>query len=746
MRKATTNGSDIDCVSEMGKQGLITYRAFGDLVPFEFLHLVRRVLSNVKTGDPKAANWCLQNLRARNNTSPFGFSLSLLCPKLESGGQDSFTVGKRVIDGVKEVWADFPPRPVQELEHDTTSTPLVQGLYAALLEEHQASAQAEPEPDVWLLFGRGTLDPERVAHQYARCVSVSTACSIGAIQAAAERSFRPLILVKDDPTRHGNLRLVRHSFAKDFHFLSCYVLRDGRKCYLPERDGNGQCAIRLETLEEFVRIFDLVPSIANAISNSAHPDGHLFAMAVGSNDDLQVLPVSLRFVDFRRNFHLNPNIQRDLAIQFLPFSNSSEAHARMQNVFQKDPKYRSYQLQLNRAGVRDFTEKIELLKAQQQKIQTQLDFLMASAEERRRLYRFGHNQLGAMADLLRAIPQQVLQSRQILYGFFATEKMHPEDPFKDGFPEQGYHFLYFEDGSWDIDGANPLRHWLHNHEDILEFWTDPWWEGTYSKDPDETCLVFVPRFEALFPIMHAWTAEEMDEYLRECLNEILPKDNPVPRLPMYLFDHGEGDGIRITVLDRERFVPFYKRMGWVNDQLDIIDELHEMLQEPDAVERCSLAQANSIRWEKIANLLESRCEESRRELKSHSDAMMVAVKGMLRDDLGLLDAILSEYRQESRRLLQEASNLAYKNRELGAHIKRLSQAAAEIDDVAGKVETARQAAEGRFGQNEAQVLQRLKRSAQARAKLEETVLNEIEALRSLRQRLIERIQKVLMGR
>jgi hypothetical protein len=109
----------------------------------------------------------------------------------------------------------------------------------------------------------------------------------------------------------------------------------------------------------------------------------------------------------------------------------------------------------------------------------------------------------------------------------------------------------------------------------MRYQVDPLWAQYYLSHSSGS-LVFVPEGCTLYPPMHDWEMENPDDYLRNIMGHWFHGKHGVPDIPqkpIYIFD-GEarpGRKISISVLDREAFVPLKQKLGWINDNLMVLE-------------------------------------------------------------------------------------------------------------------------------------------------------------------------------
>lgn len=374
---------------------------------------------------------------------------------------------------------------------------------------------------------------------------------------------------------------------------------------------------------------------------------------------------------------------------------------------------------IRRRGPKDAQQVIKI-RAQIERLSQDLAYHWNMGFVRPRLWRFAQSQLPALVDALCGFPRQDLKSGRILYGYAATRR-HAGGQARQGYattPDmaEGVHYLYISPDAFTTNG-NLLPYWEHNLAQVtptIRYWLDPFWARVYH--PANQALVFVPEGTVLSPPIHRMEIEEMDQYLRKVLPRWFPDaftgDQVPARRPIYLFDgYTSGDlPIAVTVLDLADFRPLAADIGWLNDNLllmEIIDQRELIMTMADDKERQRLAatvrrQAETAvtalykAGDQLAEQLATKSAEVTRVLTEELQAMLAATDKTI-GDIQALDSALDRYRAlhaqihglhaEADRLL---ANLLAAEDKLAAQIKDLEH---NVQKQLGEAEATRQQAE-----------------------------------------------------
>lgn len=231
-----------------------------------------------------------------------------------------------------------------------------------------------------------------------------------------------------------------------------------------------------------------------------------------------------------------------------------------------DPaRQRGYRLELRRSRYREVNQaEYERLLLTQAEIGERLAELDSFRVARPKLLRFTQTQLPALADVLRSYA--VPDLGRLLYGFQGTDDFHAE----------GLHYL-FVPPDIAMNDLDPLIYWEAHDEQPRRFWLDPHWARFYHRYENKA-LVFVPYGLTLYPSLHSWGVTTMDAYLRDILGPRYHGEQGIqemPENPVYLFDGTQGaeNTIRVTLLDRDSFESVTVRLGWINDNLSLLNRL-----------------------------------------------------------------------------------------------------------------------------------------------------------------------------
>ena len=268
----------------------------------------------------------------------------------------------------------------------------------------------------------------------------------------------------------------------------------------------------------------------------------------------------LRFVD---EGHFTPAPESLPTIVWQPLEDARHRMTELREDLRRRDRTIGHALELQPARAPADTGAAERLRLRQRLAETeqQLAFLESLERSHPLLFRFAHTDIERLGRLLAAFPIDALDSGEIEYAYAADE---------DG----GHHYLWL-----DADKAHLAAFALPEREtEPVRFRLDPHWAGAYY-DGDRPALVYVPEGRQLFPTLHAWSPDRMEQHLADCVAAWCrargDEPPPVPRRALYVFapDPVGARQLRLHLLDRDGFAPLRTRLGWINDCLAVTRDL-----------------------------------------------------------------------------------------------------------------------------------------------------------------------------
>jgi hypothetical protein len=337
-----------------------------------------------------------------------------------------------------------------------------------------------------------------------------------------------------------------------------------------------------------------------------------------------------------------------------------------------------------------FTETIDLARSDQEvaslvdqinNLQYRLALLQSISVRKPLLLRFTHKQLPALADYLRTLSPKRLADGVLQYAFHATEN----NP-------QGFHYLFLAPDILAEADITPLYSWPDLEEKRV-FWLDPFW-ARYYPDSSERCYVFVPYQQALFPSMHSWDDQDMDEYLRSVMKEWASQEQEevaIPDLPLYIFDPihqygNEGDTfqeMRVFVLDMKAFQNIRVNLPWINDNL----VLHHEISTGETIR--ALADAKT-RVALVNNQLEKqkeifvRLNQSAQSIKQHLDNLITNLAETISAQLTRINTSTIDTAEKARQLNNRLRAIEVEYQLLNAMIEKMKAGQDEFKTTAEK--------------------------------------------------------------
>ena len=545
-------------------------------------------------------------------------------------------------------------------------------------------------------------------------LELSTHATAVRIAAAGDRL---LFHVKDDHGRKSGFQALMSSGLAGARVLTGYEVGKHR-LFLP-RDG---APVR-RNLEHFLSLVRLHPQLFHLAETAENQELRLALDRVEEKGAHRVELSDLSRLTFHHDIAFTA--KADQPIEFRAVTLESDTAALEQLWSQLQQTHRGYRLSLRRTRLRETGERERLrLEEQLAEIRYKLAWLDSAQKPRPVLLRFGPQQLPALADLLRVMPMDTINDENLLYGFQATDHQ-----------PGGNHYLMFDPSKMILRDLDPLILWEEAGAPHMRFHLDPFW-AKYYHHQDTQSLVCVPHGTALTPTMHDWDQTGMDTWLRKVMthwfreSEALAK---IPARPIYLFDGQpeKDNAIQITVLDQDGFQPLITRLGWLTDNLTLLQALD--------TERFISGLANEASRRELASAIEMGARESAVRLETMASEVS-------RDMAGVLEVMTHTLGRELNKVADETQTMVERIRHIRKELREWEQAEAEMKAFAReirrrKVEVTRKSDENRtrFGEMEERVRRQLASSRSKRMQLLEDINNEVRALRETREYIRDRM-------
>ncbi len=637
------------------------------LTPLEALELLALALDR-----PDLEPRQLQAVRLEQATSVFGASATLVLPLT-----DSEAAWTAFVTACLERFARLRGAEPLRAELRTTGLTLSDALAWLLLESGGDSrARAEPCQPAEFLLVADHLELAEVATFFE---DLRFHCTQIRVAAARDQFFFHIL---DDEARRSSFQsLVASDALRGCRPLAAFPVA-GRQFFLPAAKAPDQRALAhlLALLERFPSLLhgDRCPTSGPVLAiDRQAPDAteperyHIFPLA-------------------QLTFHSQLSLERDSpnAPSFAHYQPQDQAGqlARLRDALYRAAPSVGYRLELRATRQRESAEvERRRLLERQAEIAYKLAYLDSVSRPRPQLLRFSDDQLPALAELIRAFPLEVLQQGYPRYAYL-SQTLEGERP-------RSYHWIYLEPQDATLGELDPFLRWGTGPNKPRRYGLDPFWSRHYhSRRPGS--LVFVPEQTALFPAMHAWSAADMDSYLREAIATWsgTPLDE-LPAQPLLVFgpETGVAAELVVALLDLEAFQPLRTRLGWINDHLalaklvpasDLVAELADKSAQALLAERVVLRHRNAEQ-ELEELLLEANRLTHRKisELTETVNAEMNLLLERTHETLTFL-ANLHDYLEELTQLRQRAEASAgathktitkteHKYTELGRFILRL---------------------------------------------------------------------------
>lgn len=458
------------------------------------------------------------------------------------------------------------------LVHRSPSTPQLLGELlgpgaVALLLNGVGPDTAQVCSDEYLLVVRGK-PPADAAQLADRLRGVATSVRWAPAVAADGQEIWFMHLL-DDRSRKGLLRgAFFGQIFGDHPALGCYT--DGTsRGFLPQ-----DVQPAAPVFAAFCRLVRAAPGIFGGTASARRGHNLLFAVIPAATTAAGApqphLGYYLADLTFEEGVTLTPGAAMYASCEIVRFVPSRTGVESLRKRIEAAQPSMGYRLELRATSATvSVSDELESVEREILRLEYRRAYLETLEQPRPRLLRFSQRQLPALADFIRCYSQDVLKEGKLLYGYQAGSYD----------PDEGVHYLFVPPDVKGMAELDPLMLWGHLGSQPISFCLDPYWSPHYYA-PGIESLVFVPEGTALFPPMHPWDEESMDEYLRESAARWFHGELDVaaiPAKPIYLFDGKPSptEPMRLSVLNRDTFQPLKTRLGWLNDNLVPIHALDE---------------------------------------------------------------------------------------------------------------------------------------------------------------------------
>ena len=687
-----------------------SWRHYEDLAPVEAMDLL---LEAAQSFDPAV----LGALRLKVDRGAFGLGVTLMVPEASATQP-----GEKSLDGLlAERYGALTARPPRREFSAEGSLPLVTGI-AALFPTDPGGDEASPPLDsageVLLLASNVAIG--RAAEIFESLRFHATSVKVSAATHKNGRMF--LFHVKDDPQRRSSFRsaVAGEGFA-DCALLHAVQTEEGTAFLAPEPP------LSLQVLNRFSALFRTAPALFGLAPGK---QGELLFALFPAFDDGTDQPRSLELLSlaglaFYRQIELAPRAARYATLDVAGLETSKESLLALRSAIGKAKPRVGYRLELREVRHTDPVDAERMrLRERQAELEYQLAYLDSIAQPRPLLLRFSQNRLAALAELLRACSIEVIRQGAIQYGFHA----HAEEP-------GGFHYLLLDPKDANWDSFDPLTLWDEPAERQVRFWLDPFWARYYHGKGNE-CLVFVPEGTALFPPMHDWDDREMDYTMRRTVQRWFGTRAGVPEIPerpIYLFEGRTHPKARlgISILNGKNLQPLKTRLGWLNDNLALMDEV--------GTEPFLQDLAGDLTRSALASELKRRAEGALGEFEETALHVGRAISGKVAELSGILDEELERVARET----YETTNEIRKREQDLRSFRLLQKDMGKITEATATQLEATMDHANKLAVELRQLEVRLRQGMEARTRAGARVLAEIQELRELHDTLKQQFHKLL---
>ena len=540
------------------------YFYFDNLSPKEALNLLAETSSKNIDGS------YFNNLRIKCNVFQSGINVSIIFPDAQSEKRsyNGRKEKKHILEALREVYKKISgvnAEPIRE-ESITDSISFIKGIvWLLLLNSIDKSDEIQPfETDRFLIVSKN------IDHQRARFIFDEIYYNATNVELSCGENndkFYYLFDVLDDQERKSSfLSSIAGKTFNDSNILRCFELNN-YSVYLPFGYKPTENA-----LNDFCKIFQNIPEF---FARQNIESGRLIAVLTLPHTKEELPKKQFEILNLIGLRFFNQ-------VQFLPkmisranfyVSDLSQSQEKLENLSQiidnAEPSI-GYRLELRKTKFEDDVdnERNRLLEKQSD-IEYKLAYIESILPSKPILLRFNQKQLPALADVLRSFPNNVLRDGKLKYAYQSTRK-NPS----------GLHFIMIDPSiSQMTEQLDPLLMWTKTDEPPVKFWLDPSWARYYNGNGNDS-LIFVPEKTSLSPPMHGWDVEDMDSYMRSVLKQWFHGKYGIDDIqkiekPIYIFDATPqpDKDIEISILNQDNMKPLITQLGWINDNLIIIDSL-----------------------------------------------------------------------------------------------------------------------------------------------------------------------------
>lgn len=481
-------------------------------------------------------------------------------------------------------------------------------------------------------------------------------------------------------------------------------------------------------------------------------NGPLAAIDRGVDNVLRVLYLGrLRWLN---ELDLSPDARRVESAEIVSLTDSRKAMENLRHAIEEVDDRIGYRLELRPTRYRNLSaaqrQQLELRRIE---IENQLAYIDSLSKPRLRLLRFEQEQLPALADLLRSLDVRLLRDGSIRYAFQASEPRRQEREDGADFFPHGVHYLLVG-SEVSQSQLSRLSWWAEADAQPMSYWLDPFWARYYHRYENE-CLIFTPEKTLLYPLMHSWHETEfddeaareyarqhaisMDVYMRELISEEFTGERGsfgVPDLPIYLFSGATGRDAMLSlwVLDKAKFEPLVAKLGWINDNLALLD--------PARVEGFIEGMADAEKRESLAARLEGRARSAEQALTTTS----LAVGATFQDMLTGIPTVLTETFEK---LIADAVALTGDAHALNERLEAMRTLYAEMEQLTTRTEQQISDTDRRVNQQlqqhsetwTARVQASIDKAEATRKRLELDLANAIYEIAMARDRMRQRLER-----
>ena len=564
------------------------YFYFDGLAPQEALKLISG------TSAKKVKGEFFQYVRISHADFVLGLTTSVIFPDVysERGLKKAHKAQEAILDELMENYKKIKginTQPVRNKSIEGTM-PFLEGLVWLLLNSTESSENAiDYETDRYLIVAKN-IARQRAWEIFDELYYNATHIELTSGKNEEDHYF--LYEVLDDHARKSSfLSAVAGHFFHDCTVLKCFS-SNNYEVFLPKDIKPTEYALSV-----FCSIFKNIPEFFGRKSiepDQSKPVRLISIIPVSDleeSDTFKCELLNLIGLHFFNQVNFMPQMITKVDFSLYDLFQSQDNLNQLREMIDASDPPIGYQLELKKAQtIIDIdTERFRLLDKQSE-IDYKLAYLDSISEPKPILLRFTQAQLPVLADILRSFPVTILREGTLQYGFQST-KDHPS----------GLHFILIDPSKAQMtEKLDPLLLWLKSEDPPIRFWLDPSW-GRYYHGVGNVTLVFVPEYTCLSPVMHGWDVENMDEYLKQVMKRWFHGKHGVaeiPEKPIYIFEGSPQPGkeIEISILNQENLQPLITRLGWLNDNLTIIDDIgNETILEEMAADITGQSLANSIK-------------------------------------------------------------------------------------------------------------------------------------------------------